>query len=176
MTVLDLWRNQTMLGTRSTFGDDRSLTNFILRTWKVVYCHQAKARTIVPVRYKQFLNQQLRWKKSWIREGLMAATFIWKKNIIASFSFYTNLLLPIFSPLVVLYTLLIVPLLFKEVPYVFIIGVIALSFLYGLFNYWQTNNRYWFYAVPFSLFYMTVLVWQMPYAIYKLRDTKWGTR
>lgn len=176
MTVLDDWRNQTMLGTRSTFGDDRSLTNFILRKWKVVYCNQAKARTIVPAKYHQFMNQQLRWKKSWIREGLMAATFIWRKNFIAAFSFYTNLLLPILSPLVVFYTLLVVPFFFHQVPNVFIAGVVSLSLLYGLFNYWQTQNRYWFYAVPFSIFYMVVLVWQMPYAVYKLRDTKWGTR
>lgn len=176
MTVLDKWRNQTMLGTRSTFGDDRSLTNFVLKKWKVVYCHEAKARTIVPMRYKQFLNQQLRWKKSWIREGLMAATFIWRKNFIAAFSFYTNLLLPIFSPAIVFYTLIVAPFYFAQWPLIFIGGVITLSLLYGLFNYWQTENHYWFYAVPFSLFYMTVLVWQMPYAVYKLRDTKWGTR
>ena len=32
----------------------------------------------------QFFRQQLRWKKSWIRESLIAATFFWKKPPIAT--------------------------------------------------------------------------------------------
>lgn len=177
LKVLHTWRNQMMLGTRSTFGDDRSLTNYILEeNYKVIYCQTAKAKTIVPESYGKFLRQQLRWKKSWIREGLRAATFIWKKNFVAAFSFYTNLLLPIFSPIIVFYTLLVLPILYGQMPYIFIVGIFALSFLYSLFNYWQNDNRYWYYSLPFSLFYMLVMVWQMPYAILRLKDTKWGTR
>lgn len=175
-TVLEPWRNQTFLGTRSTFGDDRSLTNFVLKTWKVLYCRSARATTIVPERYRTFMKQQLRWKKSWIREGMNAASFIWRKHIVASLSFYANLLLPILSPLVVLNALVIQPTLFGSWPVVFLAGVAALALLYGLFHYWQTENRYWWYLVPFTLYYTFVLVWQMPYALFKLRDTTWGTR
>ncbi|MDQ3077087.1 MAG: glycosyltransferase [bacterium] len=176
LTVLEPWRNQQFLGTQSTFGDDRSLTNFVLRNWKVVYCATAKAITIVPEQYRKFFNQQLRWKKSWVREGLAASTFIWKKHIIASFSFYTNLLLPILSPIIVFNALIIQPVFFNRLPSIFLIGVISLSFLYGLFYYWLSNNKYWLYVVPFTLMYTVLLTWQMPYATLKLRDTKWGTR
>ncbi|MES2437361.1 MAG: glycosyltransferase [Patescibacteria group bacterium] len=176
LTVLDKWRNQMFMGTRSTFGDDRSLTNFVLRNWKVVYCSTAKAVTIVPDKYRKFFKQQLRWKKSWVREGLAASSFIWRKNIIASLSFYTNLLLPIFSPFIVLNALVIQILLNQQMPYVFLIGVVSLSFVYGLFYYWQSNNKYWWYVVPFTVMYTFALVWQMPYAVFKLRDTTWGTR
>ena len=93
--ILSAWRNQKFLGTKSTFGDDRSLTNFVLRDWKVMYCEKAKASTIVPETYKKFFTQQLRWKKSWVREGTTAARFIWKKHPLASLSFYISVLLPI---------------------------------------------------------------------------------
>ncbi len=176
LAVLTPWRNQMFLGTRSTFGDDRSLTNYILRNWKVVYCQSAIAMTIVPEKIRVFFKQQLRWKKSWIREGLMAAGFIWRKNIVASVSFYTNLLLPIFSPIVVFNALIIQPALFQRVPSTFLLGLTAMSLLYGLFYFWQSSNRYWVYILPFTLMYTFALVWQMPYALFKLRDTSWGTR
>ncbi len=176
LEVLEPWRTQMFWGTRSTFGDDRSLTNYVLRKWKVVYCKTATAVTIVPEKYPKFFKQQLRWKKSWIREGAAAATFIWKKNIIASLSFYTNLILPICSPIIVLSALFIQPIFYSHSPLFFLFGVIFLSGLYGLFYFWQSSNRYWWYIIPFTLMYTFALVWQMPYAALRLRDTKWGTR
>jgi hyaluronan synthase len=176
LTVLEPWRKQMFWGTRSTFGDDRSLTNYVLKKWKVVYCRAAIATTIVPTHYRKFFKQQLRWKKSWVREGLMAASFIWRKNIIASVSFYTNLLLPIFSPIIVLNAFILQPFFDNRLPVVFMFGVTFLALVYGLFYYWQSNNRYWWYIVPFTLMYTFVLVWQMPYAVLRLRDTTWGTR
>ena len=48
MPHLEWWENQTFLGVESTFGDDRSLTNCVLRTWKVRYESKAVSHTIVP--------------------------------------------------------------------------------------------------------------------------------
>ena len=46
---LDWWENQTLPRRRqSTFGDDRSLTNCVLRDWKVRYEATAVSHTIVP--------------------------------------------------------------------------------------------------------------------------------
>ena len=48
----------------ATYGDDRSLTNFVLRNWKVRYDEsRALAHTIVPAHFRLFLRQQLRWKR-----------------------------------------------------------------------------------------------------------------
>jgi hyaluronan synthase len=176
LKVLPEWRNQMFWGTKSTFGDDRSLTNYILRDWQVIYCRTAYAVTIVPERYKTLFKQQLRWKKSWIREGSTAATFMWRKNPVASVSFYMNLLLPIFSPIVVFNAIAVQPIFFGHMPVTFLVGLIFLSFLYGLFYFWQSGNKYWWYVIHFTLLYVFALVWQMPYALFKLRDTTWGTR
>jgi hyaluronan synthase len=176
LEVLERWRYQTFLGTRSTFGDDRSLTNFILRKWKVVYCRSAIATTIVPDRYKKFFIQQMRWKKSWIREGVNAGSFMWKKNPITSISFYTNLLIPIFSPLMAFRALIIQSLLLYQLPWLYLAGLLLMSILFGLYYFIISSNKYWWYLLPFSLLYTFVLIWQMPYAMARLRDTRWGTR
>ncbi len=176
MEVLDAWRNQMFMGTRSTFGDDRSLTNHVLRHWKVEYCITAEATTIVPEHYKKFFKQQLRWKKSWIREGSNAAKFIWRKHPIAALSFYTNLLIPIFGPFIVGYVLYYSIAVHQELPLVYFGGLTAMSILFGSFYYIKTESKYWWYAILFTWLYSVILIWQMPYALLKLRDTKWGTR
>jgi len=176
LEVLEPWRTKTFLGTPSTFGDDRSLTNYILLKWDVVYCREAKATTIVPDGYKKYLKQQVRWKKSWIREGITPAKFIWRRNPIASSSFYANLLIPIFSPVIAINALFVQPIFFMNPPIIFLTGMVVLSILLGFFNFIQTSSRYWFYVVIFSLFYMVVHLWQMPYALLHLKNTSWGTR
>jgi hyaluronan synthase len=176
MQVIDRWRNHSFMGTRSTFGDDRSLTNFILRTWKVVYCRKAVATTIVPDKFPKFVKQQLRWKKSWIREGFNAGSFIWKKHPFASLAFYTNLVIPIFGPFILLKVIIWDALLHGHSPITFFTGVLVVSLIFGIYYYLIYQNRYWWYVIVFSIVYSFFLVWQMPYALFKLRDTRWGTR
>ena len=78
--MLERWENQRFLGRPATYGDDRSLTNFVLRNWKVNYDELARSRTIVPTHFRVFLRQQLRWKRSWTRESLIVGRFIWRKQ------------------------------------------------------------------------------------------------
>jgi hyaluronan synthase len=95
---LDWWEKQMFLGVESTFGDDRSLTNCVLRDWKVRYEEKAVSHTIVPETFQQFMKQQTRWKRSWTRESLIVATFIWKKNPIAAVATYISVVLPLVAP------------------------------------------------------------------------------
>jgi hyaluronan synthase len=92
MDFLDVWLDQRFLGRKATFGDDRSLTNFMLRKWRVVYDANAICATIVPETLSQFFRQQLRWKKSWIRR-VSSSTFMWKRHPLAAF-YYLGVLFP----------------------------------------------------------------------------------
>ena len=101
--VLPEWLAQSFLGTKSTYGDDRSLTNHVLKyRWKVLYAPDARAKTVVPETMKQFLRQQLRWKKSWIRESLAASRFMWKGHPINAALFYSSIILTFMAPHVIL--------------------------------------------------------------------------
>src|SRR4051794_41074337 len=92
------WENQHFLGRPSTFGDDRSLTNCVLRDWRVVYHADAVAHTIVPDTFQQFMKQQTRWKRSWTRESLLVARFIWRKHPLAALAVYVGIVLPLLAP------------------------------------------------------------------------------
>ena len=46
--ILDAWENQKFLGRKATYGDDRALTNMILRNHRVTFQSTAKSHTIAP--------------------------------------------------------------------------------------------------------------------------------
>jgi hyaluronan synthase len=179
MPHLDWWEHQSFLGKPSTFGDDRSLTNCVLSTWKVRYESKAVSRKIVPTDFKQFMVQQLRWKRSWTRESLIVGTFIWRKHPIAAASAYVGMLLPLIAPLIAIRTTLWGPLVHGSgAPFVYLIGVYSMAVAYGLY-YAARKPRYdslWVFGIAFCFFYLFFLLWQTYWAILTARSSSWGTR
>ncbi|MEK7612443.1 MAG: glycosyltransferase [Patescibacteria group bacterium] len=177
MKVLDEWRYQKFLGQQCTYGDDRSLTNFLLRDGYItLYAPKAKIYTIVPDTFRQFMRQQLRWKKSWTKETLKAGLFIWKRNPIMSISFYLGAILPLVSPIVALRALIWQPFLTGNAPWFYIIGLFLMALCYGIYYYVYTRDKYWIYGVCFAIIYTLALMWQLPWAMMTLKDPRWGTR
>jgi hyaluronan synthase len=176
MSFLDEWLAQTFLGVEATFGDDRSLTNKMLRNWKVIYNSRAVCTTIVPETWKVFFRQQLRWKKSWIRESLLAMKFMWKRNPLVAFFFYFGVIFPLISPIVVA-NAIIIPLLKGHLfSLQYVLGTTLMAALFGLVYFARYRSRIWVYGIGFSFFYMLVLVWQTYYALLTVRKNHWGTR
>lgn len=177
LEVLDQWINQRFLGVLCTYGDDRSLTNFLLKKgYKALFSPTAIAYTFVPDTFRKFMRQQLRWKKSWTRESLKAGQFIWKKNPIMSISFYLGVILPLLAPFVVIRALIWYPYTTGKFPWFYLMGMVLMSLVYGLYYYIYTKDKRWVYGVVFAAFYTIVLIWQLPWAILNIRDPKWGTR
>src|SRR4051794_36110488 len=173
------WENQTFLGMQSTFGDDRSLTNCVLRDWKVKYEAKAVSHTAVPDNFRQFMKQQLRWKRSWTRESLLVSRFMWRKNPLAALSTYVGIVLPLVAPVIAVRTVLWQPLFGGGgAPLVYALGVYAMALGYGLY-YAVRHPRYddlWIFGAVFCFFYFLFLLWQTYFAIATARTTEWGTR
>lgn len=177
MEAVDDWLHQRWFGRPALFGDDRSLTNHMLRKGgRVIYHSRARCTTIVPEDYRTFFAQQLRWKRSWIRESMRAAMFMWKWPPLPAISFYLGVALPLLAPIVVLRALLIAPFLEHGSPLSFILGIVLMSSLVSAVYLFARRSRLWFYGIPFCLFYMFVLVWQMPWALATTTRGRWGTR
>lgn len=176
MEFLDPWVNQTFLGRPATFGDDRSLTNFILKKHKVIYNSRAVTTTFVPENYSQFFRQQVRWKRSWFRESLRAALFMWRKQPLMSISYYLGFILPLLGPAVVLRAVLYLPVFQGITPINYLVGIVLMSALMCSTYLFEKRSRLWLYGVPFCFFYMFILVWQLPWAIVTFWKTDWGTR
>lgn len=172
----DEWLNQRFLGHKATFGDDRSMTNFILREHRTFYQDTAVCSTIVPNKHKVFLKQQMRWKRSWLRESLIAGAFMWKKEPFAAVSFYMGLVVPIAAPVVVLYNLVYVPFTRHIFPTAFLLGLLLMSLLMSMAQLLLRKSSTWIYGMLFCLYYEAVLLWQMPIAWVTFWKSTWGTR
>jgi hyaluronan synthase len=177
MTQLDKWETQMFLGFPATFGDDRSLTNYLLELGHdVVYDDRARVTTIIPEDYKMFLTQQMRWKRSWFRESLRASAFMWKRQPLMSFSFYLGFVLPIISPFIVFRALILLPIMGDLTPFNYLLGVFLMSSMMSTVYLFARRSRLWLYGIPFCFFYMAVLVWQLPWAMITFYKSHWGTR
>lgn len=172
----EAWLNQKFLGQRATFGDDRSMTNFILRHNRTCYQDTAVCMTIVPKSYTMFLKQQMRWKRSWLRESLIAARYIWKKEPFMSLSFYMGLVVPIAAPIIVLYNLIYVPIMHRVFPVTFMVGMLLMALLMSSAQLFLRRSTTWIFGMWFCLYYEAVLLWQMPVAWVTFWKSTWGTR
>ena len=174
--VVDEWLHQTFLGRKATFGDDRSLTNFVVKNNRTYYQDTAICSTLVPNKHKVFLKQQMRWKRSWLRESLKAGEFMWRKEPIMSLSFYMGLLIPLVAPLIMVYNLIYVPIAYHIYPTTFLLGILMMSLLMSFTQLLLKKSTLWFYGIWFCLYYEAVLLWQMPYAWITFWVSDWGTR
>ncbi|MEA5014097.1 MAG: glycosyltransferase family 2 protein [Candidatus Limiplasma sp.] len=173
---MDAWLKQTFLGRRATFGDDRSMTNFILRKHRTCYQDTAICSTIVPNTHRMFLKQQMRWKRSWLRESTIACTFMWKKEPLMALSFYFGFLIPVLAPIVVTYNLFYVPFFHGLAPITFLLGIFVMSMMMSLAQLLFRRSSIWFYGIFYSLYHIGILMWQMPVAWVTFWKSTWGTR
>ncbi len=176
LNVLDHWLHMKFLGTIATYGDDRSLTNHVLRHYRVLYDDEALATTIVPERWKIYVKQQARWKRSWVREGCYAGAFFWRKHPIAAISWYAMTILPLVGPMVMFNALVMIPINLGRMPSFYLGGVFMVTMLWSLYYYEKTGRPHWWTGFVFIFTYMFFFSWQGYYSLLTMRRTTWGTR
>ena len=175
--ILNDWLNQKFLGVKCTFGDDRSLTNFVIRKYDAVYSPEAKALTVVPDTLHKYVKQQQRWKKSWIRETFIASLFMWKKNVLAAVSFYSYMFLAFAAPIIFINAVFYYPVFIShELPFAYLFGLGLMLLLHGIYYRNHVKNSPWFMPVITFWFYTVMLMWQLPWAFVTISNNKWGTR
>ncbi len=85
---------QTVLGVPQHVGDDRVLTNELLRAgWRTVYQSTALVETDAPPDWRTFWRQQLRWGRSSQRETLLSLRWLWRRPV-AFACFATDIVTP----------------------------------------------------------------------------------
>lgn len=76
---LEAWINQTFMGKASDIGEDRAMTNMILKQGKqVLFQRNAYAYTNVPESYKGLYKMFIRWGRSNVRENIAMAQYVFK--------------------------------------------------------------------------------------------------
>ena len=176
LPVLEAWEHQRFLGAACTYGDDRSLTNQILRTgWRTRYHARAESWTKVPDEYATFFRQQLRWKKSWLREGLLLMGHIWRTRPIALPSIGIAALTGLLSPLILFWNFCWMPGHQGIFPVVYAMALYLVAMAYSLYYRSARKDGLWLYACLGTLFYLAFSA-QLLWALARVRDGSWGTR
>jgi hyaluronan synthase len=74
---LPKWLKQQFMGQAAAIGEDRALSNAVLRSgFRVVYQRDAVVLTKVPVHIKGLSKMLLRWARSNVRENLIMSTYL----------------------------------------------------------------------------------------------------
>ncbi len=176
MPVLERWEHQRFLGAPCTYGDDRALTNMVLRArWRATYDAEAEAWTDAPNSYRIFFKQQLRWKKSWAREAPILVSHVWRSRPIAFPALLIATLSGLLSPFVAMFNVLWAPLALSLAPIFYLLCLYLLTLCYALLYRALRADGVWKFAILGSFFYVAfspLLIW----AILRLRNGSWGTR
>lgn len=176
LMVLGRWEHQRFLGMECTFGDDRSLTNMILRKgWVSTYHSGAVAWTDVPDKYQKFFKQQLRWKKSWLREGPLLLTHAWRTRPLAFPAILIQTVAGLLSPIVLIYNLVWHTLATGIPPTLYVIALYMVACAYGLLYRTKRDDGLWKWAIVGTFFYIAFSP-QLIWAAIRVRDSSWGTR
>lgn len=179
LPVMDAWLAETFLGLPVTWGDDRALTNWVLRRgYRTVYTDRAQAYTICPDNLKQLLTQQVRWKKGWFVNSIFASKFIWKIEPFIAFTyFFPLILITLVTPFMATKALVYNPVVHGVLPVFYIAGVFLMaSIITVYYRYVERNNKYWPYLFAWSALNMVILSFVLFYAIFTIQNRKWGTR
>jgi len=179
MPIIDEWLGEKFLGLPVTWGDDRALTNWVIKLGhKTIYTDKAKAFTIVPNTLKQFLKQQTRWKKGWFVNSMFASKFIYKRHPFVAFTYFFPLIvITVITPFMAVRALIYNPIVRGVTPLYYVVGILLVACVITLFyRYIERENKYWPYVFVWSGINLIFLSFMLFYALATIQNRKWGTR
>jgi hyaluronan synthase len=178
--VLEPWMNQKFLGIRCTYGEDRSLTNYILSLgYNSVYQRTGVVHTVVPWTYQKLCKMYLRWDRSYVRETIRFARIVWKRpfwpRLISLIDLLiTNMRYPIGWVSLVLFITLSIN---EPATILRLFCVIGFFSSLNMIYYLYTERSWLFlYGILYAYFSFLALFWIFPYALFTVRARNWGTR
>lgn len=178
--VLESWLHQRFLGAEVTTGEDRALTNDVMRQgYDSVYQRNAAVYTVVPTHYKKLCRMFLRWDRSYIREELRFAAIVWRRppvaRTIAVFDqVVTNLRFPVMGLTVGLLAAAVFfdPLVLPRL----LVSLGLISFIYSLYYLRSERSFNILYGVAFEYYAFFAMFWIFPWALVTVRARGWLTR
>ncbi len=176
MKYLDRWSNQKFLRQKCTYGDDRGLTTMMLEFgYKIKFSKYALCVTDVPETFWKFTKQQIRWKKSFIRENYYLLKFIKKLNPFMKlefFWFWIIFLMGFVAKIIAVIMLLSGSYLLTS----FAIMIIFTAMLHYIYAFARNPGRIGYYGILYGFLNEFYVMWLFWYALFTLKETNWGTR
>lgn len=199
--LVPAWENDSFLGQEFKFATDRTMTGFVLgskwiaeglkkkyadspfvknenhepRDWKIVYCKSARSYTQVPDTFRKAIKQQVRWKKSFIRNMFFTGKFYWRKHLLTAFVYYLHLLFVLVGPFIAFRRLILMPITGSFASAIlYIMGILLIGFTFSLaYMVEDDSNNRWLYRPLMGLFSTLVFSWLIFYSALTIRNMKW---
>lgn len=199
---LPAWATDRFLGGEFRFATDRQLTGYVLgqrwlgqklknanadspfvysvdypeRLWRVSYVNSAKVWTNVPSTVRAFYRQQIRWKKSFIRNLCFTGRFMWRRGPGPAFLYYGHVLWVLAAPLMAVRHLIWAPwhgLWF--LTFLYLCGVTLKGGIYGIaYHIDNPKDPNWCYRPLMSLLSSLTLSWLLVYSAVTIRLGIWS--
>jgi len=179
---LDEWINQTFMGQPSDIGEDRAMTNMILKQgFHVLFQRNAYAYTNVPEEYRGLYKMFIRWGRSNVRENIQMSKYVFKNFMEGSKLGSRLLFISQSLKIIMSYPFLLFMLFFVLThPLLFISSTLASILILATFPVLFYAKRYNFsesvWAYSYSILYTFGLFWITPYAIATANRRGWLTR
>jgi cellulose synthase/poly-beta-1,6-N-acetylglucosamine synthase-like glycosyltransferase len=195
------WANDSFLGKEFPFATDRQLTAYALgapyigerlkarysdshfvsrqdhpcRKWRVEYVKSARAWTVVPRTLPRLLKQQVRWKKSFIRNLFMTGSFQWRRGPMPAALFYLRALFIVLAPAMAFRHLIWLPLHGSYFLCSFyIVGVFLKGSVWAVaYKAENPGCRRWIYRPFMSLMTTFLFSGLLIYSLLTLRRSVW---
>ena len=178
--VLEAWLNQRFLGMPATYGEDRALTNDIMRLgYDSVYQRAASVLTIVPTTYWKLCLMFLRWERSFVREEARFLFVVWKRPLRARLFALVDVLITNLRYPVLYASLMLLGVAVVDDPMALLRTVLAVasaSLLYSLYYLRSERSLDMIFGVAFGFFSFFCLSWIPAYAFATVRTRGWLTR
>lgn len=168
----------TFLGPRvlPQFADSRfSTPRYPLRDWKIVYSKSARAWTNVPSTFRTVMKQQVRWKKSFIRNVFVTGRFYWRRPFLPALFYYLHVVFVFLGPFIAARHLIYLPLHGDPMSVLlYLAGIAFIGFSFGLaFRYENPGTRQWLYRPCMSLMSTLIFSWLIFYSAATVRKMIW---
>ncbi len=177
--ILDQFRSERFLGLPITWGDDRSLTNWVIRRgYKTVYSEDVQSYTLCPEDIRTFIKQQVRWKKGWFVNSIIISKYLlFNHPFIAITYFFPLFIISILTPVIAFRALIYEPLVDGVAPLIYLFGIFIITALtVCYYRYASPDNRYWPYLFCWTIVNAGFLSFILFYALATIQNRRWGTR
>ncbi|RFC54496.1 glycosyltransferase [Brumimicrobium aurantiacum] len=182
MNCLDEWINQTFMGVKTDIGEDRAMTNMIMKQgYDTMFQSNASVATNIPENYTVLRKMFTRWERSNVRENIMMSKFAFKKfrpeNRLRPRVLLVNQWLTVITAypalILMILSLIFYPMLFLCST---IVSIALFSIIPAVYYAVKNNKRNSLWIFTYNLFYFFTLFWITPYAIVTANRRGWLTR
>lgn len=202
INYLPAWAADEFLGSPFLFATDRQLTAYVLgqrwigdelkdkhaddplvaheeypaMAWKVAYVRSARVWTNVPTKARSFVRQQVRWKKSFIRNLAFNGPWMWRRGAGTSLLYYGHALWVTVAPIMAFIHFIWLPAHGHfGLMGLYLAGVSLKGMAWaGAYRVQNPNDRRWIYRPVMTMISCVALSWLIVWAALTVRKPVWA--